>query len=150
VIDDAPELLELFVELLESESYRVTTSLEILTVDDIAAIAPDVIVHDVLFFGDHDDRVWNVLRQTRLDPRLAQVPLILCTADSRIMTDRQFAEHLEKLDLPVILKPFAIETILNVLTDVLEREEPHGKPPGNAFHPRLGNGVQPVVNWSAS
>src|SRR5262245_42426890 len=79
VIDDAPELLDLFVELLESEGYRVTTSPTLLSGDEIGAIAPDAIVHDLIFTGDADHDVWHVLTQTRCNPLLAQVPLILCT-----------------------------------------------------------------------
>jgi len=149
VIDDAPELLDLFVELLESEDYRVTTSREVLTVDDISAIAPDAIVHDLLFAGDHDG-VWQVLSHTRLDPRLAQVPLILCTADPRVVSDRSVVARLESLAVPVILKPFNLEDILNVLAHVLERPEPIANQLINASYPRLSEGVRPVVDRCAS
>jgi CheY-like chemotaxis protein len=150
VIDDAPELLDLFVELLESEDYRVTTSREVLTVDDISAIAPDAIVHDLLFAGDHNDGVWQVLSHTRLDPRLALVPLILCTADPRVVSDRSVVARLESLAVPVILKPFTLEDMLNVLAHVLERPEPIANRLINASYPRLSEGVRPVVDRCAS
>jgi len=150
VIDDAPELLDLYLELLESEGYRVTTSPATLTVDDICAIAPDTIVHDLLFTDDAVDGVWQVLSRTRLDPRLAPVPLIVSTADSRVVNDDDLAVRLETLAVPVILKPFAIDNLLNVLQYALEQTEPCATSHANPSHPHLRDGGGPVADWCAS
>jgi CheY-like chemotaxis protein len=150
VIDDTPELLDLFVELRESEPYRVTTSRTILTVDDIRVIAPDAIVHDLFLAGDHDDGIWQVVSQMRSNPRLAQVPLILCTADPRIVRDRDVVGRRERLAVPVVRKPFTLEEMLNAIAHVLERPEPGANTVINASYPPLSEGVRPVVDWCAS
>jgi len=149
VIDDAPEVLDLFVELLESEGYRVTTSPTLLPVDAIAQIAPDAIVHDLIFAGDRDNGVWQVLSQIRSNPRLAHVPLILCTADSRIASNRDLVTRLERLAVPVILKPFTLEDMLNAIARVLARAESLATTLINASYPRLSEGEPPVVDWCA-
>jgi CheY-like chemotaxis protein len=148
VIDDAPELLDLFVELLEEEGYRVSTSRTLLALDEISAIAPDAIVHDLIFAEDSND-VWQSLRRTRLDSRLAPVPLILCTADTRVARDRETVARLERLGIPVILKPFAIEAMLNVLADALARTAPNVRTsPGSRDDSQ--HAVMRLVDWSAA
>src|SRR5262245_42785692 len=107
MIDDAPELLDLLVELLQDEGYRVSTSGALLSLDEISVVAPDAIIHDLIFTEKSDD-VWQAVRRMRLDSRLASVPLILCTADSRVTRDRNLVAQLETLGIPVLLKPFAI------------------------------------------
>jgi len=146
VIDDAPELLDLFVELLEGEGYQVSTSHALLTLDEISAIAPDVIVHD-LIFDDYDD-VLRMLTLRQHDPRL--VPVILCTADTRVVSDRGAAAQLENLGVPVILKPFAIEALLNVVTEVLARPAPSAKNGLVSPQHSISHGARPELDWSAS
>ncbi len=148
VIDDAPELLDLFVALLEGEGYRVTTSHVLLTVDEISAIAPDVIVHDLIFAGD--GHASQSLPQTRQDPRLASVPLILCTADSPAVSDRDAAARLAMLGAPVILKRFAIEALLEMLAEALSRPAPKAQTSLGASHQSLEQGTRPVIDWCAS
>ncbi len=141
VVDDAAELLDLFVELLEGEGYRVSTSRDLLSMDDISAIAPDVIVHDLIFSGY--DEVLRMLTLKRQDPRL--VPVILCTADTRGLSDLNTAAQLENLGVPVILKLFAIESLLNVVAEALARPVPSTKnghvPPQHSIgdEPNLGS-----------
>lgn len=107
-IDDAPEVLDLCVELLESEAYRVTASPTLLSVDEIGALAPDAIVHD-----------------------------------------RNVVARLERFAVPVILKPFSREGMLNVIAQVLERPEPGAKTLIDSSCPHPSEGVRPVVDWCA-
>ena len=73
-------------ELLEEEGYRVTISLALLDIDKVKDLAPEIIVHDLLV-EQTQELGWKFLRQVRLDPELARIPLILCTASVRTIKE---------------------------------------------------------------
>ena len=54
----------------------------------------------------------------RLDPELARIPLILCTAAVRTVNDPEMAEQLDRQGIRVVLKPFTIENLLTTLIEV--------------------------------
>src|SRR5215212_533821 len=118
VINDTQEILDLMQELLEEEGYRVTTSLALLDMNKVKSHAPDVIVQDLLFEGTQEQG-WKFLTLVRLDPELAQIPLILCTAATRTVNDPEMADQLDRLGIRVVLKPFNIEDLLTALAETL-------------------------------
>jgi CheY-like chemotaxis protein len=118
VIDDTQEILDLIKELLEEESYRVTTSMALLDLDKVKTLAPDIIVQDLLFEGMQETG-WKFLTLVRLDPELARIPLILCTAAVRTVNEPAMAEQLDRLGVRVVLKPFLIEDLLRAITGAL-------------------------------
>jgi two-component system response regulator VicR len=117
VINDTQEILDLMQELLEEEGYRVTTSLALLDIAKVRALAPDIIVQDLLFEGMHETG-WKFLTLMRLDPELARIPLVLCTAAVRTVNDPEMAEQLDRQGIRVVLKPFTIDDLLTTLNDV--------------------------------
>ena len=117
IINDTQEILDLMAELLEEEGYRVTTSLALLDLAKVKALAPDVIVQDLLFEGTQE-LGWKFLTLVRLDPALARVPLILCTAAVRTVNDPEMAEQLNRQGIRVVLKPFTIDDLLTTLSEV--------------------------------
>ncbi len=122
VINDTQEILDLIQVLLEDEGYRVTTSLALLNMGKVKALAPDIIVQDLLFEGMQEEG-WKFLTLVRLDPELARIPLILCTAAMRTVHDPEMAEQLDRLGVRVVLKPFDIEELLTVLTETLTAQK---------------------------
>src|SRR5215218_5133167 len=114
VIDDTQEILDVMEELLEEEGYRVSVSIETLDLDRIKELAPDVIVQDLLFAGMQDTG-WKFLTLARLDPELAHIPLILCTAAMETVNDSAMAKNLKRLGVRVQLKPFHIEDLLTTI-----------------------------------
>jgi CheY-like chemotaxis protein len=118
VVNDTQEILDLMRELLEDEGYRVTTLLALLDLDKVKTLAPDVIVQDLLFEGTQE-LGWKFLTLVRLDPVLARIPLVLCTAAVRTVKDPEMAEQLNRQGIRVVLKPFAIESLLTTLSEVL-------------------------------
>ena len=118
VLNDTQEILDLLRELLEEEGYRVTTFVETLNLAQLKAVKPDVIVQDLLFEGTHE-KGWTFLTMARLDPDLAAVPLILCTAAISVIRDEDMAEKLRHLRVRVILKPFDVAELLEVVAEVL-------------------------------
>jgi CheY-like chemotaxis protein len=121
VIDDTQEILDLLQELLEEEGYRVTTSMARLDLDTVKTLAPDIIIQDLLF-EQTQELGWKFLTLSQLDPEVARIPLILCTAAVRTINDPEMAEHLDRLGIRVVLKPFNIEELLTVLAETLTAE----------------------------
>jgi two-component system, OmpR family, response regulator len=118
LIDDTQEILDLMAELLEEEGYRVTCSVELLDIAKVKALAPDVIIQDILFEGTQE-LGWKFLTLVRLDPELVHIPLILCTAAVRTIKEPEMADQLDQLGIRIVLKPFAIENLLTTLREVL-------------------------------
>jgi CheY-like chemotaxis protein len=118
VVNDTQEILDLMQELLEEECYRVTTSLALLNMGKVKALAPDVIVQDLLF-EQSQELGWKFLTLSRLDLDVAPVPLILCTAAMSVVKDEDMAEKLRHLRVRVVLKPFAAEELLDVVAAAL-------------------------------
>ena len=117
IINDTQEILDLMRELLEDEGYRVTTSLALLDIAKVKGLEPDIIVQDLLFEGIQE-LGWKFLTLVRLDPALARIPLVLCTAAVRTVRDPEMAEQLDRQGIRVVLKPFTIDELLTTLSDV--------------------------------
>jgi CheY-like chemotaxis protein len=75
-------------------------------------------VQDLLFEGTQE-LGWKFLELVRLDPELARIPLLLCTAAVQMVRDPEMAEHLDQLGVRVVLKPFTIEELLRALRETL-------------------------------
>jgi CheY-like chemotaxis protein len=118
IINDTQEILSLMQELLEDEGYRVTSWLALLDIEKVKALAPDVVVQDLLFEGMQETG-WKFLQLMRLDPELARIPLILCTAAVRTINEPEMAEQLDRLGVSVVLKPFLIEDLLGAIAGAL-------------------------------
>jgi CheY-like chemotaxis protein len=117
VVNDTQEILDLLQDLLEEEGYRVTTSLALLNIDKVKDLAPDVIIQDILFQQTQEEG-WKFLTLSRLDPELSRIPLVLCTAAAHTVNDPAMAEQLDRQGVRVVLKPFDIDELLGVLTEV--------------------------------
>jgi CheY-like chemotaxis protein len=118
VINDTQEILDLMAELLDEEGYRVSTSLALLDIAKVKALAPDIIVQYLLFEGMQETG-WKFLTLMRLDPELARIPLILCTAAVRTINDPEMTEQLDRLGVRVVLKPFLFEDLLSAISGAL-------------------------------
>ena len=80
VINDNPEFLELMGDILgEDSGFTVTlhdgTEIDI---DAIRGAKPDLIIVDLLLGGASG---WELVTLSRADSELADVPIIVCTAD---------------------------------------------------------------------
>jgi CheY-like chemotaxis protein len=118
VVNDTQAILDVMRELLEDEGYRVSVSIETLDLTRIKTLAPDVIVQDLLFAGTQDAG-WKFLTLARLEPDMAHIPIILCTAATEVVNDPAMAENLNRLGVRVLLKPFNIDDLLTAMSEVL-------------------------------
>ena len=108
VMNDAQEILDLLLHLLEDEGYRVSTARIVLDLERVQGLAPDLIVLDVLF--EKQETGWQFLSMTRLDPHLRRVPIVLCTAAAKPV--REMEGHLATQNVGVVLKPFDVDQLL--------------------------------------
>jgi CheY-like chemotaxis protein len=114
LVDDAPDIRALLREVLEEEGYRVTSAGSIQHLATVRELAPDLIVHDLLFAG-HSPAGWPFLHALRQDPLVGQVPVILCTADARVHTDPCWSQQVRSLALQAMTKPFDLADFLALL-----------------------------------
>lgn len=124
VLNNSEQLLALFRNILEGEGYVVSAeSYRGQDLVHIVTLAPDLIILDYMWSTD-DDR-WTLLQLLRLDPRTRLIPIILCTA--AVTEVEALRAHLDTMHVQVVIKPFELENILQVVAMSLQ--------------PGLGNGV---------
>ncbi|MEA2530848.1 MAG: hypothetical protein QOF33_1128 [Thermomicrobiales bacterium] len=120
VINDIPVLLEVFRDLLESEGYRVSldnfSDFDLAQkLADVKRLMPDVVVLDFLFGGE--PLGWQLLQLLKLDRDTACIPVVVCTAAARQVTELE--GHLRSMNVAAILKPFDIDTLLTAVSQAL-------------------------------
>jgi CheY-like chemotaxis protein len=122
VVNDNPDFLELMAELLHSENYAATVidGDRDNAVDLVRAAEPDCLIID-LRAGDGELHGWDVIREIRRDPKLSELPTLICSGDTRALA--QLAEDMVNLPrVSVIEKPFNIDELFAKLDTLLERE----------------------------
>ena len=109
VVNDTPEILDLFRDILEEEGYEVVLhSYATRDLDEVKAVGPDLIVLDFIIGGE--DQGWQLLQKLKLDRETEQIPIIVCTAAVGLV--RELEGHLRAKGIAVILKPFDIDDLL--------------------------------------
>jgi CheY-like chemotaxis protein len=115
VVNDDPAILSLFQELLEEEGYTVTLDKfgrqtgELL--EAIRVMKPDLVIMD--FIIGHEDSGWQLLQAAKMDRETRDIPVIVCTGAVRQVTD--LSQHLDAMQVHVVLKPFDIDHLLEVI-----------------------------------
>lgn len=127
VINDTPAILDLFTALLEDEGYKVTTDTFNAVAagdkkDEIARLAPDLVILDFIIGGE--GLGWQLLQLLRMDRTTRAIPVVICTAAVRQVEELQ--SHLDELGIAVVLKPFDIDRLLAVVSEVLSPERRRG------------------------
>lgn len=122
VLNDNREFLELMSDILENDAgYDLTTFSEASTsVDTLAASEPDLVIVDLLLGGASG---WEIVTLARADERLAEVPIIVCSADVAALRDR--AEELQRIgNVHVLAKPFGLEELTDLVGRLVGRSRP--------------------------
>ena len=115
VVNDNAEFLDLMAAILDEDAgYDVSLFKgEFVEISELAASDPDLIIVDLLLGGASG---WEIVTLARSDQRLADVPIIVCSADVTALRDRE--SDLERIgNVRVLAKPFAIDEI----TELVER-----------------------------
>jgi CheY-like chemotaxis protein len=122
VVNDNPDFLSLMSAILDEESgYAVTLfDGETTSVAEIADADPDLVIVDLLLGGASG---WDIVALTRADERLADRPILVCSADVSAL--REKTDELARIgNVHVLEKPFSIDQI----TDLVERLIGRGVP----------------------
>ena len=122
VLNDNPEFLELMSAILDEDAgYEVKLFKEEATsVDELVASEPDLIIVDLLLGGSSG---WEVVMLSRADERLADVPIIICSADVAVLRDR--AAELERIgNVHGLAKPFGIDELTELVERLVGRAAP--------------------------
>jgi CheY-like chemotaxis protein len=115
VINDDPAILTLFQDLLGDEGYTVTLDKfgrqtgELLEV--IRTLQPDLVIMD--FIIGHENSGWQLLQAAKMDRETRDIPVVVCTGAIRQVTE--LSQHLDALDVHVVIKPFDIDHLIEVI-----------------------------------
>ncbi|HEY7851209.1 MAG TPA: response regulator [Ktedonobacterales bacterium] len=139
VINDTPEILEAFRDILEDEGYETLLySYPITKAHEIERLKPDLIILDYIF--GRSKAGWQTLQLLKMRRSTAGIPVIVCTAATREV--REIEGYLTAHDIQVVPKPFDIDDLLSAvkraLNDVthsaklvLDRENAQREPDGD-------------------
>lgn len=116
VADDDASFQQLMKELLGDEGYQVTVMHagdEAYT--EIRQAAPDLVILDMTL--EHPDAGWLVLQLLKLDPETARTPVIVCSAEVRLLRERR--QQIEEMGCYVVEKPFDLDVLLSAVHQAL-------------------------------
>ena len=119
VINDNPDFLGLMSAILDDEAgYDVSLfNGERTTIAELAAAEPDLIIVDLLLGGASG---WEIVTLARADERLADVPIIVASADVLALRDRE-AELKRIGNVHVLAKPFGIDAMTELVEGLVGR-----------------------------
>ena len=123
VINDTPEILDVFRMLLEDEGYIVTTDRFTPELgpklEHVKSINPDLLILDLIVNGEAIG--WQFLQLLKMDRATKAIPVILCTAAVRTVAELQ--SHLDAMGIKVVLKPFDVDHLIEVVRGVFNDGE---------------------------
>jgi len=120
-IEDEAEMIDLTRMVLEREGYEVlgavggSRGLEMIQQEK-----PDLILLDLMM---PDIGGWEVYRQIKANPELAQIPVIVVTAKAQSI-DKVLGLQVAKVD-DYITKPFGPKELLESINRVLNEQNPN-------------------------
>lgn len=116
VINDTPEILELFQEILSEEGYEVILySFAIHDTAEIVRHHPDLIILDYIF--GTEKLGWQLLQKLKMRHDTAGIPVIICTAAIREV--REIEGYLLAKGVTIVPKPFDIDDLLIAVKNAL-------------------------------
>jgi CheY-like chemotaxis protein len=122
VVEDDPELQEIYLAMLEDEDYRIVCAADgAEALEKLRDVHPDLILLDIILDEMMGDELFLRLKQ---DPRIADVPIALAT----VLPEEQCRHLLEADSRTMFLrKPFRRSQLL----EMVELGLAHSEQPGN-------------------
>jgi CheY-like chemotaxis protein len=109
VVNDDTLFLELMHDLLTQEGYRAAIWKEGDTAFEmIKEHEPQLVILDIRM--EHPDTGWMILELIRLNPATARIPVIICSADTQRIREKE--TYLREKWCDVLEKPFILEDLL--------------------------------------
>ncbi len=114
VINDDTAFLALMHDVLEDAGYEVSLHREGAQAHpQVKEEQPDLIILDIRM--EHPDSGWLVLELLRLDPATADLPVIVCSADTLALKAKD--EMLRRQGCEVLEKPFDLDMLLSMVDE---------------------------------
>ena len=111
VIDDAPEIIEILTEALGDEGVRVTGLPHPPPVEEVARLAPNAIVLDLIF--GNSIAGYSFLEAVRQHPATAPIPVVICSAATG--TAAEVTARFLGPGVHLVPKPFDLDELVAVL-----------------------------------
>ena len=120
VVNNDTAFLTMMDELLTLEGYRTFIWRE----GNTAFVAirermPDLVILDIRM--EHQETGWQILELLRLDPQTVDIPVIVTSADSRTLKEKE--DNLRAHNCQVLEKPFDLDELVLMVRTAL-REPP--------------------------
>jgi CheY-like chemotaxis protein len=122
VVNDNEDFLELMSAILDEDAgYEVTLfDGDDTTVAELADSAPDLVIVDLLLGGASG---WELVTLCRADERLAETPIVVCSADVAGLRERE-DELAHVANLHVLEKPFSIDQVTELVEQLVGKGAP--------------------------
>ncbi len=122
VVNDNPDFLELMADLLHDERYPTTVidGDRENAVDLIRAASPQILIID-LRLGREELHGWDVLKEVRSDPKLSDLPTLICTGDLQALNKLE-SEVASMRRVATLTKPFSVDELLTAIEELNARE----------------------------
>jgi DNA-binding response OmpR family regulator len=117
IIDDAPEIVQLYTDILTDAGYTVVATFikPLLTPQEIEQHRPDLIILDWLFQGQGTGM--QTLEMLTASPSTAGIPIIVCSAARRELEE---AEHIiTQRGVRILHKTFSLDDLVALIQDIL-------------------------------
>ena len=116
VVNGSAEFLDVVRELLQDERYNVTTTNFVpRTFDQIETAKPSLLIIDLC----HGEQAgWILLTELRKEAATRRIPVVLVSTSQRLL-DRAEAEHGRWGGDRFLLKPFDVETLLRMVSELI-------------------------------
>ncbi len=119
VVNDSEDLLDLIKTVLEEGGHETT----ILHASDgaykkIKELQPALLILDIVM--EQPDSGWQLLQILKLDTQTSEIPVIICSADSRFLHANE--ERLQRLGCYILPKPFDIDELLQLVNLAMTAE----------------------------
>jgi len=116
VIEDEPDILELYRLLLEGEGYEIYTADTIYSdLTEVERMYPHLIILDLMIGFKQEG--WKFLEQLQKYAPTSSIPLLLCTAAEQELRDK--IDALKTPSIDIVFKPFDVDDLLLTIKKLL-------------------------------
>ncbi len=121
VVNGAPDFLNFVRELFQDENYNVTTTNYVPeTFDQIAVLAPDLLVIDLVVGVQAG---WELLDRLQAEAGTRGIPVIVTSTAPKLL-ERVTRDAAQSGSQRLVAKPFDIDVLLRAVEDLIGGAEP--------------------------
>ena len=119
VLNDDSDMLETYESVLRELGHEAVTKLTVASgPETVREVRADALLVD-LMRNEEDAYGLRIIEEVRSDPELESLPVVLATAAAEAVPRLQ--GKLDQWDVSVLIKPFGVSELEQVLTAVLRR-----------------------------